>query len=242
MPLNLTICLALFFSHDGPFANVALAVAPVYLGLAIASMLAIAGMVAFFVVARRLAQQRQASTKAAQQYQTLQNKLVQLNEALANPQTTTEASATNHPPDNTAHAVLLNTLNMLAAKNVLLADLLRRVKQAEEQADNAKELKQLKKLLKANIELESQWESIETQFEALYPQFLDSLRTTCPDITDNELKHCLYIKMNMSNKEISGLTNISPQSVKMARNRLKKKLGLGKDQSLKAFIHQLPPK
>jgi len=58
-----------------------------------------------------------------------------------------------------------------------------------------------------------------------------------PSLTSNNLKLVSYIKMNLSNKEIADLQFISESSVKMAKNRLKKKLSLDAQDSLTAYIH-----
>lgn len=55
-------------------------------------------------------------------------------------------------------------------------------------------------------------------------------------LTRLDLKYCSYILMGMSNKEISVRLSIEPKSIRMARYRIKQKLGLDKDANLDHFI------
>lgn len=59
------------------------------------------------------------------------------------------------------------------------------------------------------------------------------------ELSQNDLKHCAYIKVKLTSKEIARIMNISPKSVQMIRYRLKKKMNLGKDDDLYEFIRGL---
>jgi len=65
-----------------------------------------------------------------------------------------------------------------------------------------------------------------SDFEKIYPSFSQSLKKTSPNISENELKLCALIRLNLSSKEIGQLLNITQDSVNKARYRLRKKLGL----------------
>jgi DNA-binding CsgD family transcriptional regulator len=45
--------------------------------------------------------------------------------------------------------------------------------------------------------------------------------------------------MKLSSKQIAALLHVEPKSVRMAKYRLKQKLGLGKDDELDAVIQNL---
>lgn len=59
------------------------------------------------------------------------------------------------------------------------------------------------------------------------------------DLSQNDLRHCAYIRMGMSTKEIARLFNINPTSVQINRVRLKKKLKLGPAEDLIHYIAHL---
>lgn len=57
-------------------------------------------------------------------------------------------------------------------------------------------------------------------------ELLESLSKEFPNLTQNEKRLCALLKMNLTTKEIANLTFKTPESVKVARSRLRKKLGL----------------
>jgi tetratricopeptide (TPR) repeat protein/DNA-binding CsgD family transcriptional regulator len=80
------------------------------------------------------------------------------------------------------------------------------------------------------------WDNFKVYFEQVHPDFFQKLTNPNYRLTINELRHCSYMKMNLSTKEIASLLNVSDRAVQMARYRIKKKLGLTADQDLIAYI------
>ena len=83
------------------------------------------------------------------------------------------------------------------------------------------------------------WTEFETRFQDIYGDFYKRLNERFPAITPNELKLCAFLKLNMSTKEISSITYQSTETLKKARFRLRKKLGLNRDENLMAFLNQV---
>ncbi|MFY0591814.1 helix-turn-helix transcriptional regulator [Roseivirga sp.] len=52
----------------------------------------------------------------------------------------------------------------------------------------------------------------------------DNLKQHHPHLTAYDLRLCTYLKANLSTKEIATLLNITPDSVKKAKHRLRKKI------------------
>lgn len=73
-------------------------------------------------------------------------------------------------------------------------------------------------------------------FNQVHHGFIERLNQNFPSLTNHDLRHCSYIRMNLSTKEISRLLNINPTSVQKSRVRLKKKLNLGQDEDLYEFL------
>ncbi len=83
-------------------------------------------------------------------------------------------------------------------------------------------------------------EDLDFQFLELHEAFYSKLSKKHPTLTSNNLKLCTYIKMNLSSKEIASLTFTSPNSVKIARSRLRKKLGLiNPEQSIVSYLNSI---
>ena len=99
-------------------------------------------------------------------------------------------------------------------------------------------LKKITRDIKDNIKWDDQWEKFILHFEEVHPDFFARFQQQFPSLTCHELKLCAYCKINLSNKEIAQVLNISVKSVEIARYRLKKKLLLPTAQKLNHFIQQ----
>jgi len=83
------------------------------------------------------------------------------------------------------------------------------------------------------------WEEFEMYFTQVHPTFYKGLNHFFPKLTPNERKLCGFIKLNLSNKDISKVTSQNPNSIKVARGRLRKKLGItGEKTSLIEFLNK----
>ena len=58
-----------------------------------------------------------------------------------------------------------------------------------------------------------------------------------PGLSNNERMMCAYLKMNLSTKEIAPLLNISVRGVETMRYRLRKKLGLEREDNLTDYLN-----
>ncbi len=129
------------------------------------------------------------------------------------------------------------TLNFIR-KNELLSEIksglseLRKNKSAEQD----KKLTSMVKLVDSRVNIDRDWDDFKLHFEEVHTNFFSTLSERFPDITNNDLKLCALLKLNMNLKEAANVMGISPESVKTARYRLRKKLGLGKDDNLVEFI------
>jgi hypothetical protein len=63
-------------------------------------------------------------------------------------------------------------------------------------------------------------------FVQVHPDFYTHLKQDFPDLTINELRLCALVKANLNIKEIANLNNVSIDSVKSSRKRLRKSLGI----------------
>ncbi len=81
-----------------------------------------------------------------------------------------------------------------------------------------------------------QWEKFQFYYEKVHPDFFLRLKSDFPNLTPKELKHCAFLQMNLSVREVANLLFIEGDSVQMARYRIKKKMGLKKEDKLKTFL------
>ncbi|MFO8002144.1 MAG: 7TM diverse intracellular signaling domain-containing protein [Marinilabilia sp.] len=73
-------------------------------------------------------------------------------------------------------------------------------------------------------------------FEKIYPGFFDALKTLHPALSPNELKLCAYLKMNLGYKEIAGFLHIEPESIRKAKTRMRKKMGLLSNRDIQDYL------
>lgn len=76
-------------------------------------------------------------------------------------------------------------------------------------------------------------------FEKVCPSFGGAIQRLISDVTANEIRLCILIRLSLSSKEIAKLLGISAESVNKARYRLRKKIGLTSDDDLYSCLLNL---
>ncbi len=92
------------------------------------------------------------------------------------------------------------------------------------------------RILQLKIHTEEEWENFKKAFDEVYPSFFNNLRYKYPGITAAELRLAAITKLNLSIKEAATMLGISTESVKQSRYRLKKRVGVPVDLTLKDFL------
>ena len=78
------------------------------------------------------------------------------------------------------------------------------------------------------------------RFQEVHAGFYEKLLQAYPDLSQNELKLCAFLRLNMSTKDIAELTGQQLASIDKARYRLRKKLELpGSETNLVTFLSQI---
>jgi DNA-binding CsgD family transcriptional regulator len=121
-----------------------------------------------------------------------------------------------------------NALYMLQ-KNKLLTGLQNQIQQMNKQfPGNTKPqgLQEMQSVLKNNLSLDGDWARFKLHFEQVHPRFFEDLQARHPSLTKNDIRFYAYFHINLSTKEIAALMNIDPASVRQAKARLNKKMGI----------------
>lgn len=80
-------------------------------------------------------------------------------------------------------------------------------------------------------------EDFEYYFTQTHPDFYKNLQNDFPELTPHEMHLCAYIRLNLNTKDIAQISGIEPASVRMARHRLRKTLGIANsDTDLTKFL------
>lgn len=141
--------------------------------------------------------------------------------------------------------VLTKTKELASANMQLLENSGTLVKVRDELAkiegneEEAAELKRINNLLKDVEKNSTNWNQFALYFDELNDGFLNKLKLIHDGLSRNDLKVCAYLKLNLTTKQIAQLQNITVRGVEIHRYRLRKKLPVGKDQSLNDFLNEI---
>lgn len=132
---------------------------------------------------------------------------------------------------------LATSAMFLSQKNEILLELEKKLERFGDTLDaqELKKLKEIRHLIKDNLRVDDSWDSFKIHFEKVHPSFFNQLQKDYPHLTQNDLKLCAYTHIGMANKEVAQLLHISVESVKKAKQRLKKKLELT-EMPLRQFL------
>lgn len=128
----------------------------------------------------------------------------------------------------------------VAGKSLSIAkqsEMIESIKQILEKETDLSQLKsKIKKSIKINALNKNEWESFQHNLMQSNEDFVHKLSNKYPILTSKDIKLCIYLKMNLSSKEIAPLMNISFRGVELHRYRLRKKLELTSEESLSKFM------
>jgi hypothetical protein len=129
------------------------------------------------------------------------------------------------------------SLSLLKIKQ-FISSLLDDLKRVQKDADPDRQI-QIEKLIN-RIEFykhsEEDWERLKMHFDSVHSGFFARLKNKYPELTQAELRHCAYIKLQMFTSEIAQMLNIDNKSVQASRYRIKKKMQLPPEVDLKKFL------
>lgn len=139
---------------------------------------------------------------------------------------------------------LANYTMLLVKKREAFSELLQDLKVLREQAKNEgsrEKVRTISKKISQHLASEEHLQVFDTNFEKIHHHFFSTLRQLYPELNQRELRLCAFVKMDLSNKEISPLLNISVRGVETARYRIRKKLNLEHEHNLVEFLEKLSP-
>lgn len=100
------------------------------------------------------------------------------------------------------------------------------------------ELRTISRKLDGLLRVDEDWADFRRHFESAHPTLIAKLGEDYPGLTSNDFRLIALIRLNLSTKETSAVLGISPDSVKTARYRLRKKLKLDTQDNLLDFLLQ----
>ena len=74
------------------------------------------------------------------------------------------------------------------------------------------------------------------QFSYLYPGFEKELLERHSSLTNNDIKMCMLMRLNLNTKEIADILGQSARTVESARYRIRKKMNMDQDENLNVYL------
>ncbi|MEO9510656.1 MAG: tetratricopeptide repeat protein [Flavobacteriaceae bacterium] len=127
----------------------------------------------------------------------------------------------------------------LAKKNEVLEGLKQKAQELKANEESKKGYQQLIRTINFDLQDDNNWQNFSRYFEEVHKDFNSNVKTKYPQVTSNELRLLALLKMNLSSKEIANILNISPEGIKKARYRLRKKLDITTEDSLQDLVLSL---
>ena len=129
----------------------------------------------------------------------------------------------------------------VAEKSLSIAkqtDMIDTIQKALEELNDVDKLKSnIQKTIKQNSYNKREWQSFENNLFKSNEDFLNQLNIKFPKLSSRDKKLCIYLKMNLTSKEMAPLMNISYRSIELQRYRLRKKLEIDTEINLSQFMN-----
>ncbi len=119
-------------------------------------------------------------------------------------------------------------------KNAILQDIQDQVKtiSCEDINDTQNIIRTILRTINTNVNLDDDWDTFKMHFEEVHGEFFNKIQEDYPTLSQNDLRLCAYMLINLNPKEIAQILNIAPDSVRKRKQRLKEKLDLEAEQEI----------
>lgn len=128
---------------------------------------------------------------------------------------------------------------MISDNERLLADLLNEIANSKMTSSSEVLVSSIRNQIKIHQSYQDQWSIFLEKFEKVHPLFTKHLSQAAPRLTEGEIRMCVYIFLGLDNKQIAQLLSLQPNSVKVARYRIRKKLPITTEISLENYLRSI---
>jgi DNA-binding CsgD family transcriptional regulator len=127
----------------------------------------------------------------------------------------------------------------LSQKNKILHDISATLKNIanRKNMDTSEKIKVLSKEIDQNLKHDQDWHEFVNYFSDIHPNFVKKLSTYPKEqLSPAELRLGMLLRLNLNSKEIAAVLRVTPDSIRVARHRLRKKLGIEQKEKLVHFL------
>ena len=91
----------------------------------------------------------------------------------------------------------------------------------------------------ATILTNEDWEKFKELFEQVYKGFFIRLKDKLPNLTNAEIRLMSLIKLNLDAKQMANMLGVSPNTIKVTKYRLRKKIDIAEQQDLDELVQSI---
>lgn len=126
----------------------------------------------------------------------------------------------------------------LASKNKFLQSLEKEVSTLNSSVDGkvSQTTQKITRMINNDALDDDEWDQFQREFSSIHQHFIDKITKEYGDFSNHEWRLLSLLKMNLSSKEIANILRISPDGVKKARYRLRKKINLQSEVDIQDFL------
>lgn len=127
---------------------------------------------------------------------------------------------------------LANSSLNIVRKNEILNEIRDRIKTSR----NNEVVHEIISFINSNTDIDHNWQKFKLEFDFIHPGFFDRIKSVYPQLTEHDIRLAAYLRINLSSREISGMMNVSLETVHKNRQRLRKKMNLEPNCDLSATL------
>lgn len=126
----------------------------------------------------------------------------------------------------------------LSGRNHMIENILSELSRLAQVSKNNVLITQMESL-RSHLDLNNDWNDFVTHFEEVNQGFLTALKTKHTNLSVNDIRYISYVYMNLNNKEIASMLNISQDSSRKRKERITSKMELPDNVNLYDYLASL---
>lgn len=197
-----------------------------------------AAFVAFFLIIGAIIYNRQKKINFRNKQLLEKDKQIQKAQALLVENERQENERLGHELEQ-KNKFLTDFALFIGMKNDLLFQVKNKLKSLARRNNEYNELRPIVQQLNQSLRHNTELVGFQENVEKVNIDFIQALIEKYPDITENEKQLAIFLRLNISSKEIADFRAVSLKAIEMSRYRLRKKLNLGKNDSLRKYIQSI---
>lgn len=124
----------------------------------------------------------------------------------------------------------------LRQKNEIIEEFKAEIEHLQLQNITSADKENLDNLINAHIMTDESWDSFRKLFSKVHIGFFENIKKKHPNLTTSDARILSLIRLELSNTEMANMLGITMEGIKKSKQRLRKKMELGRDDSLENIV------